>query len=428
MNFALLPPRMQLVEVLTRIYNQGLTTTSGGNLSIRDGNGDLWITPSGVDKGALVPDDIVCVRADGSIEGRHKPSVEYPFHWMIYRARPDLRALVHAHPPALVSFSIVRKTPNTCINPQSRDICGFVGYAPYALPGSETLGEQIADTFEQGFNSVLLENHGVVTGGATLLEAFQRFETLEFCAEINLLAAKLGALQTLSDEQISLFYQDAHHLDEFELERHSSRELELRQDICRFVHRAYARRLMISTGGTVSARVGDDEFLITPYGVDRYYLDPEDLVLVRDGRREAGKLPSRAVRLHRQIYQDHPDIHCIMTAQPPNATTYSIVSRKFDTRTIPESYIVLRDIPIARYGVPYTNPQAISAMIRPDAPVILLQNDAMLATGASLLQTFDRVEVAEFSAQALISSLHLGELVPINEDELSDLRRKFQLS
>ena len=428
MNFDMLPPRSQLVEVLTRIYNQGLTTTSGGNLSILDDNGDLWITPSGIDKGALSPEDIVCVRADGTIVGRHKPSVEYPFHWMIYRARPDLRALVHAHPPALVSFSIVRKTPNTCITPQSRDICGLVGYAPYALPGSEALGEQIAATFSQGFNSVLLENHGVVTGGQNLTQAFQRFETLEFCAQINLLAAKLGNLQTLTDDQIRLFYHSDHHLPEFVPERHSSRELELRHDICRFVRRAYARRLMISTGGTVSVRVQDDTFLITPFGVDRYYLNPEDIVLVQDGKREAGKLPSRAVKLHQQIYRDHRDIDCIMTAQPPNATTYSIVSRKFDTRTIPESYIVLRDIPIAPYGLTYTDPRAISAMIRPDAPVILLQNDAVLATGKSLLQTFDRLEVAEFSAQALINSLHLGELVPIADEELHDLRRQFKLS
>src|SRR5262245_31522612 len=111
MDFSMLPPRHQLTDMLTRIYQQGLTTTSGGNLSILDANGDLWITPAGVDKGALTPEDIVCVHADGTLEGRHRPSSEYPFHRMIYAARPDVRALVHAHPPALVSFSIVRKVP-----------------------------------------------------------------------------------------------------------------------------------------------------------------------------------------------------------------------------------------------------------------------------------------------------------------------------
>src|SRR5690606_29094148 len=128
---------------------------------------------------------IICVHADGTVEGRHRPSTEYPFHRMIYAARPDLRALVHAHPPALVSYSIVRKLPDTAINPQSRDICGRVGYAAYATPGSERLGANIAATFADGYNSVLLENHGVVTGGSDLIDAFQRFETLEYCAQIN---------------------------------------------------------------------------------------------------------------------------------------------------------------------------------------------------------------------------------------------------
>lgn len=425
MEFALLPPRHQLVETLTRIYRQGLTTTSGGNLSIRDDNGDIWITPAGVDKGSLTPDDIVCIRRNQTIEGYHRPSSEYPFHRMIYEARPDLRALVHAHPPALVAFSIVRKVPNTRINPQSRDICGQVGYAPYALPGSEILGANIAQTFAQGYNTVLLENHGIVTGGEHLTQAFERFETLEFCAHINILANALGPFQVLTDEQIEQFYKMDNLLPEFVPQRRTSRELELRLDICRFVARAYDRRLMISTGGTVSARVGQDTFLITPFGVDRKYIAPEDIVLIDGGRREQGKIPSRAVVIHQHIYQQHLAIHSIISAQPPNATTYSLVNRRFDTRTIPESYVLLRDMPVAPYGWQYVQPERIAAMISKDTPVILLQNDAVLTTGGSILEAFDRIEVAEFSAQALLQSLSLGELVPITDEEILNLKRKF---
>ncbi len=425
MEFSLLPPRHQLVETLTRIYRQGLTTTSGGNLSIRDDNGDIWITPAGVDKGSLTPDDIVCVRHDQTVEGRHRPSSEYPFHRMIYQARPDIRALVHAHPPALVAFSIVRKVPDTRINPQSRDICGQVGYAPYALPGSEALGANIAQTFAQGFNTVLLENHGIVTGGQDLLQAFQRFETLEFCAHINILANALGPFQVLTDDQIEQFYRMDNQLPEFVPQRRTSRELELRLDICRFVSRAYERRLMISTGGTVSARVESDTFLITPYGIDRKYIAPEDIVLIDAGRREQGKVPSRAVLIHQLIYQQHPNIHSVISAQPPNATTYSLVNRRFDTRTIPESYVLLRDMPVAPYGTQYVQPERIAAMISKDTPVILLQNDAVLTTGSSILEAFDRIEVAEFSAQALLQTLSLGELVPITDEEILNLKRKF---
>ena len=427
MNFELLPPRHQLTEVMTRIYRQGMTTVSGGNCSVREPNGDLWITPAGIDKGQLEADDIVRVTVDGEIVGRHRPSSEYPFHRMIYEARPDIRALVHAHPPGLVAFSIARKLPDTRIYPQSQDLVGEVGYAPYALPGSEDLGMSIATAFGGDYRAVLLENHGVVVGGSDLLDAFWRFETLEYCAQINIRAHALGPYRSLTDGEISLFMQATHELPEFEPESHSNTELERRIDICAFVVRAYDRRLMISTGGTVSARVDSDSFVITPYGMDRRYLEPQDLVLVSSGKAERGHRPSRAALLHQTIYRDHPDIASIMSAQPPHATTYSIAERAFDTRTIPESYILLRDMPRIPYGVPYLHPDQVSAALTRDTPVLLLQNDSVLSTGKTLLEAFDRLEVAEFSAQALIETSRIGELQPITYEELANLEVKFGL-
>jgi L-fuculose-phosphate aldolase len=424
-HFESLPPRHQLAEAISRLYRQGLTTTSGGNLSILDDENNLWITPAAVDKGNLTPDDMVCIRPDHTVEGHWKPSSEFPFHRMIYERRPDVRAVVHAHPPALVSFSIVRRIPDTTINPQSREICGEVGYAPYALPGSEALGEQIAGTFAKGYNAVLLENHGVVTAGENLLQAFQRLETLEYCAQINILASRLGPYQTLSNDQIAQFYGYEHHLKPVQLNTHSTTERELRLQICQFVHRAYERHLMISTGGTVSTRVQENQFLITPYGFDRKYVTPEDLVLVWGDHYEAGKQPSRAARLHQAIYEAHPDIHCIMSAQPPNATTYAISSRRFDSKLIPESYIVLRDMPVTDYGIQYNHPEKIAALLSKDVPIILMRNDAVLATGATILQAFDRMEVAEFSAQALINTASIGSLVPIGDSDINQIKEKF---
>src|SRR5947209_13046049 len=158
----LLHPRDEIVQTMERIYRYRMTTTSGGNLSVRDENGDVWITPARVDKGSLRREDVVRVKAGGGSEGRHPPSSEYPFHQAVYRARPDLRAIVHAHPVALVAFSICRRVPDTALFPQAGHVCGKVGYAPYALPGSEQLGRRIAEAFAGGFSCVLLENHGVV--------------------------------------------------------------------------------------------------------------------------------------------------------------------------------------------------------------------------------------------------------------------------
>jgi len=88
LNTRLMHPAEQLTLIISRIYRSGMTTTSGGNLSIMDDNGDIWITPAGIDKGSLTPADIMCVKADGTIVGRHRPSSEYPFHRALYSMRP----------------------------------------------------------------------------------------------------------------------------------------------------------------------------------------------------------------------------------------------------------------------------------------------------------------------------------------------------
>ena len=124
----LVHPRDEIMQTMARIYRYRMTTTSGGNLSIRDDNGDVWISPARVDKGNLTRDDIVCVKADGSIEGAHPPSSEFPFHQAIYESRPDIRAIVHAHPVALVAFSICGQTPDTRLFHQAHSVCGRIGF------------------------------------------------------------------------------------------------------------------------------------------------------------------------------------------------------------------------------------------------------------------------------------------------------------
>ncbi|MFO7681318.1 MAG: class II aldolase/adducin family protein [Chloroflexota bacterium] len=428
MNFQLLHPRDQLVAIMNRIYHNGMTTLSGGNLSIKDDNGDIWITPSGIDKGALTPKDIMCVQKDGAIIGPHRPSIEYPFHRKIYELRPDFQAIVHAHPPALVSFSIVREVPDTRIIPQANRLCGPVGYAPYALPGSEKLGENIAATFAEGYNIIILENHGMAAGGANLLDAFHRLETLDFCARTLIRARSLGAVKTLSEPALNLFDHRHNALPEFVPTAHSSRERELRQQIVEIVARAYDRQLMISTEGVVSARLDDNSFLITPTGQDRRTLEISDIVLIRNGVREAGKLPSRSVRLHEAIYARRADIQCVMSAQCPNATAYTITASRFDSRTIPESFILLRDIPLIPFKTLYTQAETVAETVSLSTPVLLVENDCVLTVGTDILNAFDRLEVAEFSARSLIDTAVLGPLVPIGAEEIHDLEVAFSLT
>lgn len=429
MNHALLPPREQILTTMARIYGYGMTTTSGGNLSILEPDGDIWITPSGVDKGALRSSDMLRMRGDTVVEGVHKPSSEYPFHRAIYERRPDVKAVLHAHPTALVAFSIVRKIPDIHILPQASQVCGKVGFAPYAIPGSEELGKQIADAFEQGFDTVILENHGVVTCGPDLLTAFQRFETLEFCARSILAATRLGPVKSLNQGQLRML--DHHkHLDPAEFTPHvrSTSERELRRRMVDTVHRAYDQRLMTSTEGSLSARVGPDSFLITPSGVDRMYLDIADLVLMDRGLRESGLVPSRAAALHAEIYRTHPEVSAVISAQPIHVTAFNITGVPMDPRTIPESYIVLRDLPMIPYGDQFRDEVHLAKSLTPRSPVLLLENDAVLAVGKSITEAFDRLEVAEFTAKSILQAKALGELVPIGEAEIKAIDKKFKLA
>ena len=251
MKYEYMHPRNELVLTMQRIYNYKMTTTSGGNLSIKDENGDIWITPSGIDKGTLTPKDIICVRADGTIEGPHKPSCEWPFHKAIYDIRPDINAIVHAHPMALVAFSIAHKVPDTKVFPQAWNSNGTIGFAPYGAPGSEELGKSLAEEYRKGFDSVIMENHGACCGGTTLQEAFGRFETLEVCCKVLIKANMIGEPKYLTENQLQLHSKTKVKLDGFEYDpgMMTVREKELRTQLSEFVIRGYRQRLLTTTTG-----------------------------------------------------------------------------------------------------------------------------------------------------------------------------------
>jgi L-fuculose-phosphate aldolase len=422
----LMHPRDQITMIIDKIYRSGLTTTSGGNVSIIDENGDIWVTPSAIDKGSLRASDIICVKKDGTIIGRHKPSSEYPFHKAIYECRPGIKAVIHAHPPALVSFSIVRQIPDTNIIPQAKNICGDIGYAFYELPGSDMLGESIAKEFRKGFNAVIMENHGTVVGGSDLADAFQRFETLEFCGRTIIYGNTVGTPKYLTEKQIEEFEnQIPRLLPEMETVEHPSDERAIREEIRKIVHRACKQGLMISSYGTVSVRWRGSDFLITPTNVARWDIQNGDIVQIKDGKREPGKIPSRSTWLHQEIYKRFPNINSIILTQTPYIMAYSVTGRKFDVRTIPESWIFLQDVPNVPFGSHFAGSETILNILSENTPAVIINNDSVLVTGDKLLGTFDRLEVAEFSAKSLTMGASLGKLVPINPDQVEELRKKF---
>lgn len=422
----LMHPRDQITFIIKKIYQNSLTTTSGGNISVIDDEGNVWVTPTAIDKGNLRASDIICIKKDGSVEGRHKPSSEYPFHLAIYKCRPDIKAIVHAHSPALVSFSIVRQIPNTNVLPMAKNVCGPIGYTPYALPGSNELGEIVAAEFKKGVNAIIMENHGTVVLGKDISDAFQRFETLESCAQTIINGNTIGKPNFLSDKQIKKYESRIPLiLPEMESVEFPSDEREIRKQMKRIILRACDQGLMNSSSGTVSVRWKNDDFLITPTNIPRWDIELQDFVQIKNGKCEPGKTPSRSTWLHQEIYKQNPKINSIILTQTPYLMAFSITGEKVDVRTIPESWIFLQDISNVPYGSHFEGEKLLLNTLSESTPLVIINNDSVLVTGDKLLDTFDRLEVAEFSAKSLVMGKTLGNFKPMTDIEIEKLRKAY---
>ena len=245
---------------------------------------------------------------------------------------------------------------------------------------------------------------------------------------MEILARKLGTPKSLSEAQFNITATRDHLiLDDFMSNVHSSEECAARRDMVVLIRRSYRQHLFVSTQGTYSVRLSDGSFLITPYGVDRAYMDEADLVLIKNGMKEQGKTPSRSVNLHQLIYQKHPDIHSILSANPPHAMAFAVTDEPFDPRTIPESYVNLRRIQKVPFSSIYVEHETVADMFSKNVYVLICENAQILATGNSLLHAFDRLEVTEATAQSLLAARDIGDIVRISDSEIEEINTTFDL-
>lgn len=428
MNIQYIHPADQIVMFMQRVYDKKLTSMSGGNLSVRDNEGNIWITPASIDKGSLTRRDIICVRPNGDCEGPHAPSSELPFHRSVYKLRPDLNAVLHAHPPALVAFSVVRRLPELNLTPTVRYMCNNIKMAAYAIPGSQALSAEVGKVFEQGCNIALLENHGVCVGAANMLTAFQQFETLNYAAELEALATRRGEIRPLSETACQMSKTNVcSELRNVSPQPCSSEELAARRDLIALIRRSYKMGLFTAAQGTYSTRLSDGSFIITPLHADPAYLEADDLVRIQDGAKEPGKTPDADVLLHQKIYDKNPKIGAIAFAQPVHSMVFAVTDMPFDTRMIPESYILLRDVKRIPFEAAYQNLDDVAAEFDNAHPVLLVENKSVMVTGASMLQVFDRLEVMEMTAASILDAQALGTIAHIPSDEIAALKTAFHL-
>jgi L-fuculose-phosphate aldolase len=191
--------RAEIVDVCRRLYDRGLIAGADGNVSARQADGTILITPSALAKGGLEPSDLVVVDPEGQrVSGNHLASSEVRMHVRIYRRRPDVHAIVHAHPPTATGFAVAGEDFLAPVLPELAAQMGGVPLVPYATPGGDALADQF-EPFLPHHDAFLMANHGATTVGPTLAIAHQRMESLEHAARILLAARQVGAVRPLSD-------------------------------------------------------------------------------------------------------------------------------------------------------------------------------------------------------------------------------------
>jgi L-fuculose-phosphate aldolase len=194
--------RHEVVRVCQRLYDRGLIAGGEGNVSVRISRDRLLVTPAGMSKVDVRPDDLVELGMDGRrIRGAHRASTEIAVHLRIYERRPDVGAVVHAHPPTATGFAVAGESFVAGVLPEVIFTVGPIPLVPYAMPGTPALADRF-EPFVGGHDAFLMANHGATTVGPTLLIAHQRMETVEQTARILLTARLLGRVNALSADDV----------------------------------------------------------------------------------------------------------------------------------------------------------------------------------------------------------------------------------
>lgn len=191
-----------IIETGRKLYQRGMLAGSDGNISVRLSDNSVIITPSGLSLGDLDPEELVTIDLEGNlVSGELKPSSELAMHLAVYKARPEINACVHSHAPHATAFAIAGIEPPENILPELLLIVGRIPVTDYAPCGTEALPESLAP-YLADHSAILMGNHGLLTFGRNLTEAYNRHETVEHFARIYLLAQQLGTINRLPKTEI----------------------------------------------------------------------------------------------------------------------------------------------------------------------------------------------------------------------------------
>ncbi len=199
--------RAEIVRVCRRLWEAGLIAGPDGNVSVRLPDDRVLVTPSGISKVDVTPEQLAVLTLDGGqVAGPLRASSEVKMHLRVYRRRADVRAVVHAHPPTATAFAVAGEDFMAPVLPEVILQMGGVPLVPYATPGTDAVPDGL-EPFLARHDAFLLANHGATTVGATLREAHQRMESLEHAARIIAAARALGRVNELTDQQARALHE-----------------------------------------------------------------------------------------------------------------------------------------------------------------------------------------------------------------------------
>ena len=201
--------KKQICDIGKRIYNQGMVAANDGNISVKLNDNEFLCTPTGVSKGFMTPEYICKVDANGNVIQANpgfKPSSEIKMHMRVYKQRPDVNSVVHAHPVYATSFAIAGIPLTQPIMPEAVIALGCVPIADYGTPSTEEIPDAV-EKHLQYFDAVLLENHGALTYSDSLINAYHKMESVEFYAKLLFNARLLGGPKELTPQQVERLYE-----------------------------------------------------------------------------------------------------------------------------------------------------------------------------------------------------------------------------
>ncbi len=191
-----------IVAVGKRMYERGYVASNDGNISARINKDQVLITPTGISKGFMKTEDLIIVDYNGkSISGSKKPSSEVMMHLQVYKDRPDVNSVCHSHPPYATGFAVAGIPLDKCVLPEVIIVLGGIPLIEYGTPGTEEFYKPVLPLLKD-YDAFLLANHGALTVGKDVVNAFHKMETLEHFAHIAFVAQQLGNLNTLNKEQV----------------------------------------------------------------------------------------------------------------------------------------------------------------------------------------------------------------------------------